>query len=51
MTYEEFAKKQKEILDKAGEYLKNYDLFNFNKIMDEFNLLADRYLEQRKGRK
>lgn len=51
MTYEEFAKKQKEILDKAGEYLKEFDLFNFNKKMDEFNLLADKYLEQRKGRK
>lgn len=51
MTYEEFAKKQKEILDKAGEYLKDCDLYNFNKIMDEFNLLADKYLEQRKGRK
>ena len=51
MTYEEFAKKQKEILDKAREYLKDCDLYNFNKIMDEFNLLADKYLEQRKGRK
>lgn len=51
MTYEEFAKKQKEILDEAGEYLKKFDLFNFNKKMDEFILLGDKYLEQRKGRK
>lgn len=51
MTYEELTKKQKEILDKAREYLKKFDLFNFNKKMDEFNSLADKYLEQRKGRK
>lgn len=51
MTYEEFAKKQKEILDKAEEYVKKFDLVNFNKKMDEFNLLENKYLEQRKERK
>lgn len=51
MTYKEFAKKQKEILDKAGEYLNKCDINNYIKKMDEYNVLVDKYLVQRKGRK
>lgn len=51
MTYEDFLKEQKKLLDEAREFLNDYDFDSFNKKMNEFNLLADKYLEQRKGRK
>ena len=49
MSYEDFVKEQEKLLCQARKFLNDCDFDSFNKKMDEYNLLADKYLEQRKG--
>lgn len=51
ITYEEFSKKQKQILDECKPLVKELRLEEFNKKMDELIALQDAYLaEQREKR-
>lgn len=50
MTYEEFSKKQKQILDECKPLVRDLQLEEFNKKMNELIKLQDKYLEERRRR-
>ena len=49
MTYEEFSKRQKEILEKCRPLVKDLKLDEFNAKMNELIELQDKYLEEQKN--
>ncbi len=51
MTYEEFSKRQKEILEECRPLVKDLRLEEFNAKMNELIELQDKYLEEQKNRK
>ncbi len=51
MTYEEFSKRQKEILEECRPLVKDLRLEEFNVKMNELIELQDKYLEEQKNRK
>lgn len=51
MTYEEFSKKQKQILEECRPLIKDLRLEEFNAKMNELIELQDKYLEERKAEK
>ena len=51
MTYEEFSKRQKEILEECRPLVKDFRLDEFNAKMNELIELQDKYLEEQKNRK
>lgn len=51
MTYEEFSKRQKEILEECRPLVKDLRLDEFNAKMNELIELQDKYLEEQKNRK
>ena len=50
MTYEDFSKKQKQILDECKPFVRDLQLEEFNKKMNELIKLQDEYLEERRRR-
>ena len=50
MTYEEFSKKQKQILDECKLLVRDLQLEEFNKKMNELIKLQDEYLEEQRRR-
>ena len=50
MTYEEFSKRQKEILEECKPLVRDLQLEEFNKKMNELIKLQDEYLEERRRR-
>lgn len=50
MTYEEFSKKQKQILDECKPLVRDLQLEEFNKKMNELIKLQDEYLEEQRQR-
>lgn len=51
MSYEEFSKRQKEILEECRPLVKDLRLDEFNAKMNELIELQDKYLEEQKNRK
>lgn len=51
MTYEEFSKRQKEILEECRPLVKDLRLEEFNAKMNKLIELQDKYLEEQKNRK
>lgn len=51
MTYEEFSKRQKEILEECRPLVNDLRLDEFNAKMNELIELQDKYLEEQKNRK
>lgn len=49
MTYEEFSKRQKEILEECRPLVKDLRLNEFNAKMNELIELQDKYLEEQKN--
>lgn len=49
MTYEEFSKRQKEILEECRPLVKDLRLDEFNAKMNELIELQDKYLEEQKN--
>lgn len=49
MTYEEFSKRQKEILEECRPLVKDLRLNEFNAKMNELIKLQDKYLEEQKN--
>lgn len=49
MTYEEFSKRQKEILEDCRPLVKDLKLDEFNAKMNELIELQDKYLEEQKN--
>lgn len=49
MTYEEFSKRQKEILEECRPLVKDLKLDEFNAKMNELIELQDKYLEEQKN--
>lgn len=49
MTYEEFSKRQKEILEECRPLVKDLRLDEFNAKMNELIELQDKYLEKQKN--
>lgn len=50
MTYEEFSKKQKLILDECKPLVRDLKLEEFNEKMNELIKLQDEYLEEQRRR-
>ena len=50
MTYEEFSKRQKEILEECRPLVKDLRLDEFNAKMNELIELQDKYLEEQKNK-
>lgn len=50
MTYEEFSAKQKQILDECKSLVRDLQLEEFNKKMNELIKLQDEYLEEQRRR-
>lgn len=50
MTYEEFSAKQKQILDECKPLVRDLQLEEFNKKMNELIKLQDEYLEEQRRR-
>ncbi len=48
MTYEEFSKKQKQILNECKPLVRDLQLEEFNQKMNELIKLQDEYLEERR---
>ena len=48
MSYEEFSKRQKEILEECRPLVKDLRLDEFNAKMNELIELQDKYLEEQK---
>lgn len=48
MTYEEFSKKQKDILKEAKQFERAFKLDEFIEKMNQLILLEDKYLSERK---
>lgn len=49
MTYEEFSKRQKEILEECRPLVKDLRLDEFNAKMNELIELQDKFLEEQKN--
>lgn len=49
MTYEEFSKRQNEILEECRPLVKDLRLDEFNAKMNELIELQDKYLEEQKN--
>jgi len=51
MTYEEFSKRQKQILDECKPLVRDLKLEEFNSKMNELVVLQDAYLQQQKKKR
>lgn len=51
MTYDEFSKKQKQILDECKSLIKELKLEEFNEKMEELTALQDSYLVEQKEKR
>lgn len=47
MAYEDFAKEQKRLMDEASKLLKDFNIYEFNKKIDELDKLVSLYLKEK----
>lgn len=47
MTYEEFEKEQKRLMDEASTLLKDFNIYEFNKKIDELDKWVSLYLKEK----
>lgn len=46
MVYEDFVKEQKSLLDEASKLLKDFNIYEFNKKIDELDKLVSLFLKE-----